>query len=476
MGIQTLAGCGRKFLTRRRARQVSLLPLVFLSLISVSPTHCASVEEIVNALDSLGISGTARDWALCYLRPAVWGDYNANVNVPGQYVRDGSARKLDITDSTFSVQPGENRGLSASPWPEQLSLGSKDVAFDRGAPFFLSDVRVSGNTVSYLLSSNPSVTASAAYTSLETIDPTAVSDFTRFYRSWLGTAGISSNPSAQQLSFTLPWAILSQNTNLFALRTRGTNMTCLQSNSIDLNRPQATLADVVLNGASLVGGFASSAYVAIKGGNLSSTTRVWRQSDFVGNRLPTQLDGVSVSINGKPAYVYYVSPGQINALAPDDPAEGRVQVEVIAPQGRVTVKADKRRRSPAFFMFDPDGRKYLAAVHLDGSYLARPGLYSGLTTRPAMPGETIMLFGNGFGPTDPPTPAGELVNQPNRLASVVTLWVGGVWAEVEWAGVSGPGLYQFNMKVPAVPNGDHAVVAEIDGFRTQAGAYITVQQ
>ena len=50
-------------------------------------------------------------------------------------------------------------------------------------------------------------------------------------------------------------------------------------------------------------------------------------SDFVVNRLPTQLGGVSVSIDGKPAYVYYISPTQINVLAPDYLAEA-VSVEV----------------------------------------------------------------------------------------------------------------------------------------------------
>jgi uncharacterized protein (TIGR03437 family) len=37
------------------------------------------------------------------------------------------------------------------------------------------------------------------------------------------------------------------------------------------------------------------------------------------------------------------------------------------------------------------------------------------------------------------------------------------------------GLYQFNVTVPNLPNGDHAVVAEIATIRTQPGAFITVQ-
>ncbi|PYT36269.1 MAG: hypothetical protein DMG58_00145 [Acidobacteria bacterium] len=45
-------------------------------------------------------------------------------------------------------------------------------------------------------------------------------------------------------------------------------------------------------------------WISILGTNLSATTRSWNLSDVVGDNLPTVLDGVSVRINGKPAYIY----------------------------------------------------------------------------------------------------------------------------------------------------------------------------
>ena len=103
-------------------------------------------------------------------------------------------------------------------------------------------------------------------------------------------------------------------------------------------------------------------------------------------------------------------------------------------------------------------------------------LYPGVPLRPAQPGGILSLYGTGFGPASPSTPAAELVTQPGVLTYNVTVWIGGIVADVKWAGLSGSGLNQLNVVVPDLPDGDHSVVAEIGGFRTQDGAHITVQR
>jgi uncharacterized protein (TIGR03437 family) len=233
----------------------------------------------------------------------------------------------------------------------------------------------------------------------------------------------------------------------------------------------------VLGSASFQPGISSGSWFSVFGTNLAQTTRLWQASDFTGNKLPTQLDGVWVFINGKPAPVYYVSPAQVNALAPDDSALGPVSVEVVTSQGRSTsMLADKRTFAPAWFMFDAEARRYLAGVHPDGAYLGKTGLYSGLNMRPAKPGGIVMLYGTGFGPVNPATPSDQLVTQPGRLTSSVIVRIGGVAAGVQWAGLVSPGLYQFNVVVPNVSDGDQAVTAEIGGASSQTGAFITVRR
>src|SRR5579872_3468024 len=75
---------------------------------------------------------------------------------------------------------------------------------------------------------------------------------------------------------------------------------------------------------------APNTWVEIKGQNLSraNDTRSWQAADFVNNQMPTSLDGVSVTVNGKSAFVYYISPVQVNVLTPPDAMSGAVSVQV----------------------------------------------------------------------------------------------------------------------------------------------------
>jgi uncharacterized protein (TIGR03437 family) len=52
--------------------------------------------------------------------------------------------------------------------------------------------------------------------------------------------------------------------------------------------------------------------------------------------------------------------------------------------------------------------------------------------------------------------------------------IGGVAVVVEFAGVTTPGLYQFNIIAPDLPPGDYLIEGTINGQQTQAGAYITL--
>jgi uncharacterized protein (TIGR03437 family) len=230
----------------------------------------------------------------------------------------------------------------------------------------------------------------------------------------------------------------------------------------------------VSNGGSFQPGGASATWLSIFGANLSTVTYQWQNSDFVNGLLPTSLLGVSVTINGLPGYIYYLSPTQINVLAPDDTTTGPVQVQVTsAQQASNSLTLPKSQFAPSFFTFDG---AHVAALHLNYSDVGSPNLLPGVTTTPAQPGETIVLYGTGFGPANPPLPTAQLVTTPSVLANTVQVTMGGVTAPVTYAGLVGPGLYQLNVTVPNLPNGDAALVAMIGGVSTQAAVSITVQQ
>jgi uncharacterized protein (TIGR03437 family) len=222
---------------------------------------------------------------------------------------------------------------------------------------------------------------------------------------------------------------------------------------------------------------APGSWISIYGTNLASGIAVWN-GDF-----PTSLGGVSVTVNGKAAYLLYVSPGQINLQAPDDTASGSVNVVVTNENGSITSTVTLAQTSPSFSVFG-DGQ-HLAAVILtpDGSGSYGGGLYdlagpSGafdFKTRPVKPGEYLELFGVGFGPTDPPVPAGQVLDKAAPMVNPVVITIGGVPADVSFAGVIETGLYQFNVTVPNVGSGDQVVQASVAGLLTQTGLVIAVQ-
>ena len=237
--------------------------------------------------------------------------------------------------------------------------------------------------------------------------------------------------------------------------------------------PSFTSADVV-NGASFAASIAVNTWTSILGGGLASTTRGWAGTDFTGSKLPTVIDGVSVTVNGEAAYVSYVSPMQLNFLTPTDTAAGPAQIQV-TNNGEISaaVTVNFQSTAPAFFWLT--GNKYIAATHANGALTGPTSLISGVTT-PVVPGETIALYGNGFGVTSPAAPNGSVLTSPLPLATNPTVSIGGVSATVTFAGLVGSGLYQVNVVVPAsLPAGDAAVVATVGGQQSQANAFLSVQ-
>jgi uncharacterized protein (TIGR03437 family) len=229
------------------------------------------------------------------------------------------------------------------------------------------------------------------------------------------------------------------------------------------------------NGASFQPGFAAATWISIFGTNLSQSTYQWQNSDIVNGLLPTSLQGVSVTVDGVAAIVEYISPTQINVLAPDDATTGTVQVQVTAAgQTSNSFSTPKNQFAPAFFTIDNGA--YVAAQHADYSLVGAANLLPGVTTTPAHPGETILLYGTGFGPTNPPLPTAQSVTTAAPLANSVQITIGGAAVTPIFAGLVSPGLYQFNVTVPNLPNGDAAVLATIGGVTSQTGVSVTVQQ
>jgi uncharacterized protein (TIGR03437 family) len=183
--------------------------------------------------------------------------------------------------------------------------------------------------------------------------------------------------------------------------------------------------------------------------NFGSATRVFNELPEP-IPMPVELAGIQLTIDDRPAPLYFVSPGQINFLLPMRlPNSGTVQVMVRnASTGQLFGASDLglRGTSPGLFAANGSGAGTLAALNQD-STIHTP-------VNPIAPGEVIVLFGTGQGfvPDAPPdgTLAEGLLSTPSRPR--VTLGGRAVPDDhILYSGLA-PGLlgvWQVNVRIPA---------------------------
>ena len=194
-------------------------------------------------------------------------------------------------------------------------------------------------------------------------------------------------------------------------------------------------------------------WISIYGANLSTSA----SPVFWNNDFPTTLGGTSVTINGKAAYLWFVSPTQINAQAPADTTTGLVPVVVTTPAGSYTWDVTLASYAPSFSMLDG---KHIAGIILrsDGSGAYGGGTYDilgptgsslGYPTVAARSGDNVALFGVGLGPTSPAVVPGQAYSGAAKATDSVYLTVNQQQIIPTFTGLVSAGLYQINFNVPS---------------------------
>ncbi|HTB11678.1 MAG TPA: choice-of-anchor tandem repeat GloVer-containing protein [Bryobacteraceae bacterium] len=241
--------------------------------------------------------------------------------------------------------------------------------------------------------------------------------------------------------------------------------------------------------------FASGSWLEIKGTNmadpndprLSAATNPgqWTSADFNGSNAPTSLDGISVSVNGKSAYMYYLSPGQLNVQAPEDAATGNVAVTVTNCKASGNpVMFQRRTLAPGLLAptnYSVNGTQYMVATfQSDGAYVLNTttGATFGLNSRPAKPGDGVIAYGIGFGDVTPSITPGVIAGQSNTLVNPITISFGSTKAAIAYQGLAGGfvGLYEFYFTVPSnLASGDYQINVMQGGVTLPQTFYLTVQ-
>jgi uncharacterized protein (TIGR03437 family) len=226
---------------------------------------------------------------------------------------------------------------------------------------------------------------------------------------------------------------------------------------------------------------APNTWIEIRGSGIVPATGpaggvIWTSSpEFAQGLLPTQIGGVSVTVNNKSGFVYFYcsaattpkcTQDQINVLTPLDFAIGPVEVRVTSVAGSFGFTVTMMSISPGFFQVP--GTPNILATHADGTPVG--GNF------PAVPGEMLVLYGNGFGNVVPPAISGSAM-QKGVLTQQPQIQIGGIPVITLFAGLVSPGVFQFNILVPStVSNGYLAIDALYQGTITQSGVVLLVRR
>jgi len=299
------------------------------------------------------------------------------------------------------------------------------------------------------------------------------------------------------VSWTIEWTAPSTNVGeiVFAAGGNAANGNDLESDDLVYTKTVRVSAGAVLDlnprisqngvvGAGLsnppVRNVAANGIISIFGESFypAGQNKLVSGTDLVNGRLPENLGGVCVEIGGQRARMFHVFPTQLNVQAPSLTATGQVPVEVIVNCGVTGSERRSNRETvtvqavaPDFFYFrGADNRPRVAAIN---------AVTFAAITGAARPDDILAIYSTGLGRTNPAFEAGVLPPGIGATVEPVTVTIGGIQAEVLYAGVAPglAGLYQINLRVPAnAPNGDLPIVARIAGVSTPEGAFLAVQR
>jgi uncharacterized protein (TIGR03437 family) len=226
-------------------------------------------------------------------------------------------------------------------------------------------------------------------------------------------------------------------------------------------------------------------WIEIYGEKLADGTASWSPGDFLGNVGPLTLAGISVKIGGQDAFMQSVSPTQVNVVVPEGVINGNAVLEVTNNRGLHNVIVSEPIVVPvasrAPFLLAPPafargGKQYVTAILPGGAFAGPPGLIPGANFRPARSGDRIVVYGVGFGPTDPFISAGYIATGPNALPNL-KIKIAGIEANVDYAGLANGyvGLYQFNFQLPSTPSGDAKFEIIVDGQPLKQTLYLPIE-
>jgi len=369
------------------------------------------------------------------------------------------ARSRNCLAGTYGYAAGQG-------YDQATGLGSIDAYnLVTGWPGAGSATRLSATvalqTSANSIASTGSVTVTATVTSPSGATPSGTVTFTAGSQQ-IGVASISGTGSSASASLTISATRLEVGANNIVAQYGGDFALKAASGTIGVTVTAASSTappaiQRLANGASFGQTYAPGMVLTIFGSNLADAT--WIASSVP---LPVHISGVTVTIGGVNAPLYYVSPGQLNVQIPYETPVNQASVLTVTHNGRSATGT------------------LTVASGAPGVFTDAKGAIAGAAT--GARGAVVSLYLTGAGAVSPAIStgaapaAGTLASQLPASVQARSVSIGGVAAAIEFAGIptSLVGVMQINLRIPATaPLGTQPVIVTIGGVAS-VPASITV--
>ena len=270
------------------------------------------------------------------------------------------------------------------------------------------------------------------------------------------------------LRFTIEVAAHSSLSYISLFITRGTDTALLSGGIVILpSKPSFSAASLVDAGTFKGTGVAPGDLVSLFGSSVGPDSPVSNNGfDPSTGALPSTLSGITVTFDGIPAPLIFISSSQVNLQVPYQVAGRASTVVVVNNQGTVSDPITVPVVSAQPGLFAQAGSAQAIALNQDNSVNS--------LANPAAKGSVVTLFATGAGVVEPPVTTGKpALAFPLSLAIAASVTVGGAEARIIFAGLTPGfvGLLQVNVEVPsASTTGNVAVELTVGGKRTPSPA------
>ena len=147
--------------------QVALVSLLIgVCAWSATPAELDLQGTVASAVSDVN----ARAFVLCNVRSAIWGAYDATVEVEAAYTPDKKPRLFQVRAGRVSVVDAVLNGNTRASRAGLVKFANNEDAFAKEVPFFISDARFQApDSLSFVVWSNPSMTIEGAQPRFELV-------------------------------------------------------------------------------------------------------------------------------------------------------------------------------------------------------------------------------------------------------------------------------------------------------------------